>query len=57
MTMGRIRGRFLYARIQPTGLLLLPEPDPFNKWVFLGPNPAPLDPTSPAQPGHFKTQS
>ena len=34
MTTGRVQAGFLYARTRPVGLNPLPEPVPFNKWVF-----------------------
>ena len=35
MTMGQVRGEFLYARTRPASPPPKPEPAPFNKLVFI----------------------
>ena len=47
MAMGQVRGEFFYAQTRPTGLLLWPEPSPFNKQVFFHSKPTPLGPVGP----------
>ena len=52
--MGWVWGRFLYVWTSPVGPPPLPEPTPFNKWVFLTPKLALLSPASPVPLCHFR---